>query len=212
MKHRIALIVAVSIAGVISLADATSVGAQEPARACASAVWLESRAATPEAGDAGARTIDENPVWLTAELTDACSGETFALTDFAGKTLLVGTMATWCGECHAQLTRLTEAAAQIPAALREDIVLVALSLETDLPPEDLAAYAVKNEFPFVFAVLPVETVRALAADFGQVVTVPPSTPHVIIAPDGAIGELRTGPTSPEDLLALFAAARETAAP
>ncbi|MGH2616628.1 MAG: SCO family protein, partial [Thermomicrobiales bacterium] len=197
MVHRIALIVAVSISGVISFADVTSAGAQEAADACSSALWLEPRAATPEASDAAAQTGDEVPAWLTAELTDACSGETFALTDFAGKTLLVETMATWCRECHAQLTRLSQAAAQIPDAQREDIVLVALSLETELPPDDLAAYAVANEFPFVFAVLPVEMVRALAADFGQVVTVPPSTPHVIIAPDGTIGELRTGPTSPE---------------
>ncbi len=212
MMHRITLMVVITISVVIQLAAATSAGAQESPGACASAFWLETLAATPERGDAATQTGDETPAWLTTRLTDACSGETFALTDFAGKTLLVETMATWCRECHAQLTRLSEAAAQIPDAQREDIVLVALSLETDLPPEDLAAYAVANEFPFVFAVLPVETVKALAADFGQVVTVPPSTPHVIIAPDGAIGELRTGPTSPEDLLALFAAAQEPATP
>lgn len=212
MMHRLVLIVAISLAGVMAYTDATPVRAQEDAATCASAVWLEPGAATPEAGDAGVRTIDENPAWLTAELTDACSGESFALTDFAGKTLLIETMATWCRECHAQLTRLAQAAAQISDAQQEDIVLVELSLETDLPPEDLAAYAVANEFPFVFAVLPVETVKTLAEQFGQVVTVPPATPHVIVSPDGTIGELRTGPTSPEDLLALFAAARESSTP
>ena len=52
--------------------------------------------------------------WLTTELTDACSGETFALADFAGKTLYVESMATWCGECYEQLTRVQDAAEPDP--------------------------------------------------------------------------------------------------
>ena len=37
-------------------------------------------------------------------------------------------------------------------------------------------------------------------------------PHLIVAPDGTIGELHTGGSSADELLALFAAAQDTAAP
>ena len=216
MMRRFATIVTLAAAVLLPSLGGASVAAQDAPADCASALWLAPLAATPSAGAERAATPApanaEAPVWLTAELTDACSGETFTLADFAGKTLLIETMATWCGECFAQLTRLKEAAALMPDEQRADIVLVSLSLETDLPPAELAAYAAKNGFSFVFAVLPAEMVQDLAADFGQVVTVPPATPHVIVAPDGTIGELRTGPSSPEELLALFAEAAGDAAP
>jgi hypothetical protein len=187
--------------------------AQETALDCASAVWLEALAATPELGDAAAAQAPEDaPAWLTAELSDACSGETFALADFAGKTLFVEPMATWCVTCHGQLTRLKEAAAQIPEEDRGDIVLVALSSEVGLPHEALAEYAAGNDFPFIFAVMPAEMLRVMVEDLGQEIAVPPATPHLIVAADGTIGELRTGSTSVEDLLALFAAAGADAAP
>lgn len=215
MMRRFAMIVTLAATVLLPSMGGGLVAAQDAPADCASALWLAPLAATPPAGAERAATPatvnPEAPVWLTAELTDACSGETFTLAGFAGKTLMFETMATWCGECFAQLKRLAEAAARIPEAEREDIVLVVLSLETDLPPAELAAYATENDFPFVFAVLPVETVQDLAADFGQVVTVPPATPHLIVAPDGTIGELRTGPTSPEELLGLFAAAGAAAA-
>jgi hypothetical protein len=109
------------------------------------------------------------------------------------------------------LTRLQEAAAQIPDEEQGDIVLVALSSEVGLPREDLAAYVASNGFPFIFAVMSDEMLRAMVEDLGQEVAVPPATPHLIVAPDGTIGELRTGGTSAEDLLALFAEAQATEA-
>ncbi len=50
----------------------------------------------------------------------------------------------------------------------------------------------------------------MAEELGQEVAVPPAMPHLIVAPDGTIGELRTGTASPEDLLTLFAEAQEAA--
>ena len=113
-------------------------------------------------------------------------------------------MATWCPSCHGQLSRLKDAAATLPEEQREEIVFVALSTEGDLPREALAEYAATNEFPFIFAVMPADMLRAMADDFGQEIAVPPATPHLVIAPDGTVGDLRTGSSSVEDLLALFA--------
>jgi thiol-disulfide isomerase/thioredoxin len=203
----------IAIAPLLGLGDAAG---QEAAADCASAVWLEPLAtAEADNGDATAAAAQEAeaaPAWMSAELTDACSGETFTLADFAGKTMYVESMATWCPPCRDQLARVKEAAAQIPADEREETVFVALSSEVDLPRETLAEYAASNDFPFIFAVMPAEMLQAMADDLGQEIAVPPATPHLIVAPDGTIGALRTGGEAPEEILAGLAEARETSAP
>jgi thiol-disulfide isomerase/thioredoxin len=178
---------------------AAPVAAQDTAAPCASAFWLEPLAAAGEEAPAPPAAA---PAWLTAELTDACSGETFALADFLGKTVYIESMATWCVNCHGQLTRATEAAGQIAEDQRDDVVFVALSSEVDLPHEALAQYAADNAFPFIFAVMPAEFLQAMAGDLGQEIAVPPAMPLIIVAPDGTVGELHTGGASVEDVLAL----------
>jgi thiol-disulfide isomerase/thioredoxin len=190
---------------------AAPAAAQDAAPECASALWLDQLAveatvdaATPPAADA--------PAWIAAELTDACTGEAFALADFAGKVVYVEPMATWCVNCKAQMERVREAAAQIPEAEKADVVLVALSSEVDLPREALSQYAAETGFPMIFAVMPADYLRAIVDDLGQEIAVPPTTPHFTIAPDGTVSEVRTGASSPEELLALFAGLKGADAP
>jgi thiol-disulfide isomerase/thioredoxin len=208
MIRRFAFIVALAAAAIAPGPDGPHVTAQDAVPGCASAFWLAPVAAeAAEADDAAPAQITEPaPAWMTADLTDACSGDTFALADFAGKTLFVETMATWCPSCHGQLTRLKEAAAALSEEQREGIVFVALSTEVDLPREMLADYAAANDFPFVFAVMPADMLQAMADDLGQGIAIPPATPYLIVAPDGTVGDLRTGGASVEDLLGLFAEA------
>lgn len=214
MICRFKLLTVFAFALLVPLLGSGGAAGQESTADCASALWLEPLAdATEEPGEASAaQTTEAAPAWFSTELTDACSGETFALSDFAGKTIYVESMATWCPPCRDQLARVKEAAAQIPTEEREEIVFVALSSEVDLPRETLAEYAATNDFPFVFAVMPAEMLQAMADDLGQEVAVPPATPHLIVAPDGTIGALRTGGESPEDLLSLLNEVRETSAP
>ena len=212
MIRRLVFVAAFSVAAVVPLGGTTPVFAQEAPAECASAVWLEPLAAPQETDDTAVREITEPaPAWMTTELTDACSGATFALTDFIGKTVYVEAMATWCPPCRDQLARVKEAAAQIPEEERAEIVIVALSSEVDLPRETLAEYAASNEFPFVFAVMPAEMLQTMADELGQEIAVPPATPHLIVAPDGTVGEVHTGSASAEDVLALLAETQKAAA-
>jgi thiol-disulfide isomerase/thioredoxin len=213
MAQRFVFIVVIAVTAVIPRWGTGPVLAQEAPAECASAVWLEPLAATPETDDTAVREITESaPAWMMTELTDACSGESFALTDFTGKTVYVEAMATWCPPCRDQLARVKEAVAQVPEEDREEIVVVALSSEVDLPRETLAEYAASNDFPFIFAVMPTEMLQSMADELGQEIAVPPATPHLIVAPDGTVGEIRTGSESPEDLLALFTETRQAATP
>ncbi|MDQ3694395.1 MAG: TlpA family protein disulfide reductase [Chloroflexota bacterium] len=211
MTRRFVLMATLALAWMIGFPHMTFAAAQESVPACASALWLAPLVGTPAVGDAAQAPVAEDaPPWLTIELTDACSGETFALSDFTGKTVYVEAMATWCPPCRDQLARVHEATAQLPEAEREEIVIVVLSSEVDLPREALAEYAASNDFPFIFAVMPVAMLQTMAEDLGQEIAVPPAMPHLIVAPDGTIGELHTGTASPEELLTLFAEAQEAA--
>jgi thiol-disulfide isomerase/thioredoxin len=213
MAQRFVCIVVIAVTAVIPRWGTAPVLVQDAPAECASAVWLEPLATPQETDDTAVREITEPaPAWMTTELTDACSGATFALTDFAGKTVYIEAIATWCPPCRDQLARVKEAVVQVPEEEREEIVIVALSSEVDLPRETLADYATSNDFPFIFAVMPVEMLQAMADELGQEIAVPPATPHLIVAPDGAIGEIRTGSESPEDLLALFTETQQAATP
>jgi thiol-disulfide isomerase/thioredoxin len=205
MVRRLALLTVWASTLSLALLGTTAAAAQD-ATDCASAVWLEPLATPAASDDSSGRVITQSaPAWMTTELIDACSGESFTLADFAGKTLYIESMATWCPPCRDQLARVKEAAAQIPEEEGADTVFVALSSEVDLPRETLAEYAASNDFPFIFAVMPAEMLQSMADELGQEIAVPPATPHLIVTPDGAIGELRTGGESAADLLALLTA-------
>ena len=136
--------------------------------------------------------------WKTLPLTDARTGETFTLGGFSGRTVYAEPMATWCSNCRQQLGNVRDAAATLTG---DDVTFIALSVETTLKADALARYAEEQGFDFKFAVMTPELLRALAAAFGQTVTVPPSTPHFIIYPDGATSDLLTGFSSPDAILA-----------
>ena len=146
-----------------------------------------------DGGDMMAATL---PAWQTISLVNAVTGEEFTLGDFQGKTVFVEPMATWCSNCRAQQGHVREARAQ----LGEDVVFIGLSLETNLPPEQLAAYAQGNGFDWTYAVMPVELLAQLTDEFGRSITSAPSTPHFIIRPDGSTTDLVTGIKSSDVLI------------
>ncbi|NNJ09243.1 TlpA family protein disulfide reductase [Chloroflexales bacterium ZM16-3] len=139
------------------------------------------------------------PAWQQVALTDARSGQSFTLADFAGKTVYVEPMATWCSNCRQQLGNVREAKAQ----LGDNVVFIGLSVETTISAADLAAYADKQGFDWTFAVATPDLLQQLTEAFGRTITNPPSTPHFIIRPDGSASELMTGFSDPQAILAML---------
>ena len=162
-------------------------------------------AAAADAATATAPAAAELPAWMTMELKAACDGATFTLADFAGKTVYVQAFATTCGNCRAQLANVFEAQPE----LGEDVVVVVLSIDTQVSDEALVAYAEKHGYPFIYAAMSEEMLRALGEEFGREVAIAPQRPHFFLAPNGAHTELRTGEEKGEALvtaIAEFAAA------
>jgi thiol-disulfide isomerase/thioredoxin len=145
----------------------------------------------------------QGPVsWLDLPLVDARSGESFTLRSFEGRTVFVEPMATWCSSCRSQMTILRDVVAELDA---DSFVFVGLSVETTLPPGELARYADANGFGWTFAVMTPDFLRAFTGVFGRSAATPPATPHVVIAPDGTPGGLSTGLMSADALRAALLA-------
>lgn len=144
------------------------------------------------------------PAWQELSLTDARSGETFRLADFAGQTVFVEPMATWCSNCRRQLGQVQAAQQQLAG---EEVVFVALSVETNLEDAALASYADGAGFNWLFAVATPELLGQLSDAFGRAITNPPATPHFIIRPDGTTTDLITGIEPVEQIITQIAAAQ-----
>ncbi|GIK55441.1 MAG: TlpA family protein disulfide reductase [Chloroflexi bacterium] len=137
------------------------------------------------------------PAWQTIVLTDVRTGQAFTLADFAGKTVFVETMATWCSNCRRLLSNVATARSQMAG---EDVVFIALSVETNISDAALADYTEQTGFDWTFAVASPEMLQELAAAFGQSITNPPSTPHFVIRPNGSYTDLATGIKSPDAII------------
>ncbi len=142
------------------------------------------------AGSGGAAAVD----WQTAQLVDV-DGQTFTIAELDGP-VFVENFATWCTTCRAQLGSTQKAA----EALGADATFVVLSVETELSPDEVAAYAEDNGFTSMrFAVMSREVLASFVSEFGTSAANPPSTPHVIIDAAGVAGDMDTGTISAGDI-------------
>jgi thiol-disulfide isomerase/thioredoxin len=156
--------------------------------------------ATTTAGSGDATMGDET--WRTAALRDVATGEEFRIADLEGKVVAIETMAIWCTTCRQQQVQAQAALDTVDSA---DVVYVSLDVDPNERAEDLAGYAAREGFGWTFAVSPVEVSRSLAATFGDQVLSPPSTPVIVLGPDGQLVEKHIGIKSADDLVALFEA-------
>jgi len=136
-------------------------------------------AAPPE--NTAADNTSGRPDWQTIGLTDARTGEAFALSDFTGKVIIVETMAVWCPLCDQQQLQIKSAL----DGLGEDVVVVSLDVDPGETADIVARHANDLDLPWRFAVAGSKLSAMLQNEFGPQVLAPPSTPVLIIAPDGS---------------------------
>lgn len=149
-------------------------------------------------GDGGpAPSADE---WRTAVLTDARTGESFSVDDLVGKVVVIEPMAIWCVNCQFQQGEVAVALDRL-----DDPALVYISLDVDPneEPDALARYADERGWSWHYVVASRDVARSLAAEFGDQVLSPPSTPMILIGPDGAIVEQHIGIRGSDELIDAF---------
>jgi thiol-disulfide isomerase/thioredoxin len=117
-------------------------------------------------------------------MTDVQTGEPFTINDFAGKVVLLETMAIWCPTCRSQgdeVVRLHE-------LLGDSADLVSISLDIDMG-EDAAMlkeYAETLGYDWRFAVAPLLVARALGNEYSAQYLNPPVSPMLVIDREGNV--------------------------
>ena len=141
--------------------------------------------------------VSETPEWFDIELTDVQTDETFSMNDYAGKVVLVETMAMWCPNCLFQANEVRK----LRKSLDNPDDLISISLDVDLH-EDRASlkdYVTEYGFEWRFAIAPLEVARALGNLYNAEYLNPPLSPMLIIARNGEVHQLEYGQKSAESL-------------
>ena len=135
-------------------------------------------------------TTAATPDWFDMELTDAQTGEVFTMNDYAGKVVLVDTMAMWCPNCVIQATQVEK----LHEALGnpEDLITVSLDVDVHEDAASLKEYASSYRFDWHFAVAPLGVARALGNLYSAEYLNPPLSPMLIIDRDGNVHQLEYG--------------------
>ena len=142
------------------------------------------------------------PDWFDMELTDVQTGKTFTMNDYAGKVVLLETMAIWCPNCTVQATQVRK----LHEALGNPEDLISVTLDVDVHEDDasLKEYASSYLFDWHFAVAPLGVARALGNLYSAEYLNPPLSPMLIIDRDGNVHQLDYGIKDAETLQKIVA--------
>jgi cytochrome oxidase Cu insertion factor (SCO1/SenC/PrrC family) len=166
------------------------------------ALVLVAAACSPGASSSTVQSADLEAAWRTTSVTDARTGESFTINGLQGKLVAIEPMAIWCSSCRIQQG---EVALALDRLDNPDIVFVSVDVDPNERDGDLAVYADRSGFDWRFAVATADVARSLAKTFGDQILSPPSTPLILIGPEGEIIEQHFGIRRADDLVDLFAA-------
>jgi len=155
---------------------------------------------TPGAEPTPASPDPAAPVWRTAVLRDVVSGAEFRIDDLRGQVVAIEPMAIWCVNCRLQQREARTALASFDSS---NVFYLSLDVDPREREPDLAAYSAAQEFPWHFAVASPDVARSLADEFGDQVLSPPSTPLIVIGPDGDVVHQSFGSMAAADLAQLL---------
>jgi hypothetical protein len=138
------------------------------------------------------------PDWFTTTLTDARTSKTFRMQDFAGKVVLVESIAQWCINCVFQQGETRKMREQLgnPA----DLIQVSLDVDTQEDEASLKKYAEQFGYDWLLAVAPLEVARGLGNLYGANFLNPPLSPVLLIDRQGQVYPLPFGQKKADALL------------
>ena len=130
------------------------------------------------------------PEWFDMTLTDVQTGKTFTMNDYAGKVVLLETMAIWCPSCVIQATQVRKPHKALGNP--DDLISVTLDVDSHEDEAALKDYASTYRFDWHFAVAPLLVERALGNLYSAEYLNPPLSPMLIIDRDGNVHQLDYG--------------------
>jgi len=151
-----------------------------------------SSASTPTPEPASVR-----PEWFDIELTDVQTGETFTMNDYAGKVVLVETMAMWCPNCLFQANEVRKMHKLLDNP--DDVISISLDVDVHEDGPSLKNYTEEYGFEWQFAIAPLEVARALGNLYSAQYLNPPLSPMMVIDRNGEVHQLEYGHKEAEKL-------------
>jgi len=127
-------------------------------------------------------------LWWNTELKNVNNGETFRISDFEGKPILLESFAIWCPVC----TRQQQETKKLDAELGDSVISISLDTDPNEDEDRLLEHTTQNGFDWYYAVSPSDMTRALIDDFGVEIVNAPSVPVVLICEDGSARILDSG--------------------
>ena len=131
------------------------------------------------------------PPWFGMEMTDVNTGKTFRIGDFAGKVILVDTMAVWCPTCQGEMSQVQQLPDLLGASSSE-LVRVSLDVDSNEDATILKKFAASNKFDWYIAIAPIELGRFLASNYDIQYLNPPLQPMLFIDKTGGVYGLPFG--------------------
>ena len=145
-------------------------------------------ATAPQATVVATATI--TPDWFDIQLTDVQTDETFSMNDYAGKVVLVETMAIWCPNCLIQATQVAKLHERLGNP--DDLISVTMDVDSHEDETVLKEYASSYGFGWHFVVAPLLVQRALGNLYSAEYLNPPLSPMLVIDRDGNVHQLEYG--------------------
>ena len=141
--------------------------------------------------------VSAKPEWFDYELVDVQTGETFTISDYAGKVVLVETMAMWCPNCLFQANEVRKMHELLDNP--DDVVSISLDVDVNEDGASLKDYREEYGFDWTFAIAPREVARALGNLYSAQYLNPPLSPMLLIDRNGEVHQLEYGQKKAESL-------------
>jgi thiol-disulfide isomerase/thioredoxin len=144
----------------------------------------------PPAPATSTPALTTTPDWFNIKMTDVRTGKTFAISDFAGKVVLIETIAEWCPNCLFQQGETRKMVKQLGNP--EDLILISLDVDSHEDEASLKKYTEDFGFEWRFAVASLEVERALGNLYNAEYLNPPLEPMLLIDRQGNAHQLEYG--------------------
>jgi cytochrome oxidase Cu insertion factor (SCO1/SenC/PrrC family) len=138
------------------------------------------------------------PEWFDIELTDVTTGDTFTISDFSGKVVLLEAMAQWCPNCLFQQHEIQKLHESLGNP--DDLVSISLDVDSNEDAESLKAYVEEFGYDWRFAISPRQVNHDLGNLYSAQYLNPPLAPMMIIDRDGSVEHLPYGIKKVDELL------------
>ncbi len=149
---------------------------------------------TGEVGEAGESSLPAD--WKDYELVDTRTGETFRVSDFKGKPVLLETFAVWCPTCLKQQQEVKK----MVGNLGNGVIHISLDVDPNEDEEIVRNHMESNGFKWYSAVAPPEMTQELIDEFGITVVNAPAAPVILVCEDQSARLLEQRGVKPVALL------------